>query len=562
MKPFPALALGVSLFVSSGPASAQAVPGPGVPGSNQSLTEQAKLEVAAGAQPASRGVAVAISGDTALLGAPNDGGNTGSASVFARQGACWSELQTLSSSDGNPYDYFGAAVGIDGDTIVVGALNDTHSGVLWAGSAYVFARSGSSWVQQAKLIANDPAENAEFGYGAAVSGDTILVGASLHSLPGAPGSGAVYVFVRAGTIWTQTAKLLPNPPTPNGWFGSSIALEGSTAVVGAYGENSAFVFVGSGTTWTQQAVLPSPEPDTHFGRSVSVSNETVLVGAEYDVHQAGIPNGLPGEGSAFVFVRQQSSWSLQAQLQAFDARPYDNFGHAVGLAGDLAVLGANLDNHAYGTPGIYGEGSAYAFERVNGSWNQLNKLAASDAQKYDSFGSSVAIDGRTVVAGAPGSGFLAEGASYVFQATAARPRFYCTAGVSAQGCQATLGTLGEPSASASAGFELWACGVQGGSDGLFFFGANGRQANPWGNGTSLQCVAPPVKRTAVLQNPVVNPGCDGSLFDDLNAHWTAKPAHNPGSGAVVQTQLWYRDPQNTSNQTASLSEATEFTVGP
>ena len=141
---------------------------------------------------------------------------------------------------------------------------------------------------------------------------------------------------------------------------------------------------------------------------------------------------------------------------------------------------------------------------------------------------------------------------------------YCTAGISASGCQATLSATGVPCASASTGFVVSATGVEGAKDGLFFFGTNGRQANSWGNGSSFQCVVPPVKR-AGLQLAATGStvgACDGAFSQDLHAMWSAQPQKNPGSGAVVQLQLWYRDPQNTSNQTTSLSDALEFTVQP
>jgi len=145
------------------------------------------------------------------------------------------------------------------------------------------------------------------------------------------------------------------------------------------------------------------------------------------------------------------------------------------------------------------------------------------------------------------------------------PPTYCTAGTSASGCNASIAASGTPSASAGSGFELLASGVEGNKDGLFFYGKSGRQANPWGNGTSFQCVVPPVKRGGLL-SAVGAPGtCGGSFAQDLNARWCPscpKPQHNPGAGALVQAQLWYRDPLNTGNQTTSLSDAIEFTVAP
>jgi len=139
---------------------------------------------------------------------------------------------------------------------------------------------------------------------------------------------------------------------------------------------------------------------------------------------------------------------------------------------------------------------------------------------------------------------------------------YCQAGTSAAGCTAAISGVGTPSATLPSGFVLSTTGVQGQKDGLYFYGTNGRQQNPWGNGTSFQCVVPPVKRGGLLSGTGTIGACDGVLVQDLNARFQARPAHNPGPGAVMQAQLWYRDPQNTSNQTTSLSDAVEFVVAP
>ena len=142
---------------------------------------------------------------------------------------------------------------------------------------------------------------------------------------------------------------------------------------------------------------------------------------------------------------------------------------------------------------------------------------------------------------------------------------YCTAGTSASGCTALIAASGQASASAPSGFVLSAAGVEGAKDGLFFFGSHGKQANPWGNGTSYQCVVPPVKRTGLLVGTGTAGACDGQFARDLNAFWCAScpaPAANPGAGAMAQAQLWYRDPASTSNQPTSLSDAVEFYVTP
>ena len=142
---------------------------------------------------------------------------------------------------------------------------------------------------------------------------------------------------------------------------------------------------------------------------------------------------------------------------------------------------------------------------------------------------------------------------------------YCTPGTSASGCQATLSAVGAASASAGSGFVVSASGVEGAKDGLYFFGQSGRQANPWGTGTSYQCVVPPLARGGLLTGSGTNGACDGAFAQDLNARWCPtcpKPAQAPVVGVQLQLQLWYRDPFNTSSQTTSLSDALEADVCP
>jgi hypothetical protein len=181
---------------------------------------------------------------------------------------------------------------------------------------------------------------------------------------------------------------------------------------------------------------------------------------------------------------------------------------------------------------------------------------------FDAWPSMTALRG-TFGAATPGGAGI--NAYFQFELCTPPPVAYCTAGTSASGCQATLSASGTPSASASSGFIAAAGNVEGLKDGMVFYGSNGQQANSWGNGTSFQCVIPPVHRAGLLPGSGTNGACDGSFSQDLNANWCPtcpKSHHNPGVGAVVQAQLWYRDPLSTSNQTTSLSDAIEFVVGP
>ena len=226
--------------------------------------------------------------------------------------------------------------------------------------------------------------------------------------------------------------------------------------------------------------------------------------------------------------------------------------------GDLDLMLANHTSASFSFFENRGDGT---FERQirYGAGGGLTDLRFADVTG-DGVGDVVGLMGVIGTLYANGSGVCVVAGS-----NPGGPVVYCTPGTSASGCAAELAAEGTPSASADSGFTLFANYVEGGNSGLFFFGTNGRQANPWGSGTSFQCVAPPVVRAGLLSGTGGNATCDGAFAQDLNALWCTscpKPGKNPGAGALVQAQLWYRDPFNTSNQTTSLSDAIEFQVAP
>ncbi|WP_132000263.1 FG-GAP repeat protein, partial [Dokdonella fugitiva] len=374
--------------------------------------QQGKL-IAGDAQTGDQlGYSVAVSGDTAVVGAPyedGEGNTAGAAYVFVRSGGSWSQQAKLVAGDPQANDYFGVSVALDGDTAVVGAHYEDTGGAN-AGAAYVFVRSGGSWSQQAKLVAGDAQADDWFGWSVALDGDTALVGAPRED-DGGSNAGAAYVFVRGGGVWSQQAKLVAGDAQLGDQLGWSVAFDGDTALVGANGEDgagtdagAAYVFVRSGASWEQQAKLMAVDAETNdqFGLSVALDGDTALVGAYGESAFA---------GAAYVFVRSGGGWSEQAKLVAGDAQSGDQFGWSVALDGDTALVGANGEDER-GTDA----GAAYVFVRNGGSWTQQTKLVAGDAQVSDWFGWSVALDGDTVLAGANGEddGGSNAGAAYVF----------------------------------------------------------------------------------------------------------------------------------------------------
>jgi hypothetical protein len=362
----------------------------------------------------------------------------------------------LKASNTEASDNFGYAVAISGDTMVVGTPfedsnatgvngNQADNSASAAGAAYVFVRSGATWSQQAYLKASNTGASDHFGRVVAISGDTLVVGADGEDSRATgvngnqadnsfPAAGAVYVFVRSGTTWSQQAYLKASNTELTDYFGFAVAISGDTVVVGAYAEDSnatgvngdqadnsavtagaAYVFVRNGTTWLQQAYLKASNTDAsdYFGRAVAISGDTVVVGA---IGEASSATGVDGNqadnsatyaGAVYVFARSGATWSQQAYLKASSPDVNDYFGETVAISGDTVVVGAyQEDSNATGVNGnqmdnsASAAGAAYVFVRGGAAWSQQAYLKASNSGASDAFGCAVAISGDTVVVGA------------------------------------------------------------------------------------------------------------------------------------------------------------------
>lgn len=323
------------------------------------------------------------------------------------------EESKLVASDAEVNDWFGYAVSIDGDTAVVGATGDDDGGSR-SGAAYVFIRDGANWVEQAKLTASDAAVDDRFGVAVDLSGGTVVIGASWTDDLGSE-SGSAYVFVRNGTAWSQQAKLTASDGSSDDFFGGSVSVSGDTLLVGASEDDdqgpqsgSAYVFVRSGTTWSQQAKLTASDgaTDDEFGGSVSLDGNTAVIGARWN-DGAGADSG-----SAYVFARSGTTWSEQARLAASDADTEDWFGAAVAVSGDTVVVGATGND---ATTAAYA-GSAYVFAYNGAVWSEQARLTASDPIAGHGFGSCLDVSGDSLVIGAPqdDDGGNNSGAAYLF----------------------------------------------------------------------------------------------------------------------------------------------------
>ncbi len=341
---------------------------------------QATLVASDGAPGDQVGWSVALLGDTALVGSKgfSTSAKTGAAYAFVRSGTTWSQQQRLVGSGVGNYDDFSLSVSLATDTALVGSpapyLLPPQQPK--SGSAYVFARVGSTWTQQHVLVGSDSAIGDQVGYAVAVDGTTALVGAPCN---GTNCAGAIYAFSRSGSTWTETQKVVAAGST---WLGSALALDGDTVLSGARNANggAAYVFVRSGSTWSlqQRLAVASGGPD-RFGMSVALSGGTALVGATDEFSAA---------GADYVFVRAGSTWTLQQEIAA------NGLGAHCALDGDTALLASG--------------GAALVYVRSGSTWTQEQKLVESGS---GSFGAAVALSTTTALVGAPSTG---AGAAYVF----------------------------------------------------------------------------------------------------------------------------------------------------
>ncbi|MFQ5401745.1 MAG: choice-of-anchor Q domain-containing protein, partial [Anaerolineae bacterium] len=442
------------------------------------------------------GAYVEDSDATGVNGNPDNNAapNSGAVYVFTFNGKLWSQQAYIKASNTEANDLFGATVAISGDTLVVGAPdedssatgvdgNQADNSADGSGAAYVFARSNGVWTQQAYLKASNTEAGDEFGYSVAISGDTILIGAR-HEDSGATGvggnqsdnsakdSGAAYVFTRSGVTWSQQAYLKASNTDSLDYFGCSVTASGDTVAVGACGENSiatgvggnqndnsaigagaVYVYTRSGAAWSQQAYVKASntDPFDFFGVAVALSGDTLAVGAnEENSNAKGIDgnqadNSANDSGAAYVYTRSGATWSHQTYIKAFNTEAGDLFGRSLALDGDILVVGAYQEDSA--STGVNGNmannaaneaGAAYVYTRSNGVWTQGAYLKASNTEVLDYFGRAVGVSGDTVAVGADGedsgatgvdgnqnnNSVMGSGAAYVFGSTS--PNGLCT----------------------------------------------------------------------------------------------------------------------------------------
>lgn len=322
------------------------------------------------------------------------------------------ELQKLTAMDAEQLDEFGRAVAADGDVIVIGVSKSGDAG-RFSGSVYVFRNNGGVWSEEQKLTASDAEQNDEFGFSVDVDGDVIVVGARRENT-----EGAGYVFRHNGSMWVEEQKLTAGDGATDDEYGHSISVSGDTVAIGAIfagvsEEGQVYVYRESGGVWSLEQTLTASDAaaDDRFGNSVAIDQDALLVGAQDD-DDACVADPFCNSGSAYVFRRTGTTWAEEDKLIASDDASGDTFGFSVALDAGVAVVGSRADDDDGSL-----SGSAYVFRENAGVWSEEQKLTAMDAAGGDAYGSSVGISGSVIVVGATGDddAGASSGSGYVYR---------------------------------------------------------------------------------------------------------------------------------------------------
>jgi hypothetical protein len=394
-------------------------------------SEESYLKAGSPSQTDYLGVSLALAGDTLLATvaledsatrqingdeANDSARESGAAYVYVRTDAGWTKQAYLKASDAMANDRFGGQASMSSDTIVVGAVSSdigtasTTSGVPpRPGHAYVFTRTGGVWTEQEKLSASDGFAGDWFGYGVAIDGDTIVIGAP-HAGGRSDSSGCAYVFTRTGEAWSEVAILRPKSPVASSMFGSSVRVRGNVLLVAAEqeanGQGAVYVFMRRNGAWVEQQRLAGDPPadNTNFGFDLTIRGETIVIGAP----GAAVASLFSAPGSVYVFERAGDSFHPAGVLHASVPRTSDYFGCSLCLTDQTMVVGASGD--ASGARGIDANpmrtdgnlsGAVYLFTRDPAGWSSPTFLKSSNSDPRDGFGYAVSCSETHIAVSAP-----------------------------------------------------------------------------------------------------------------------------------------------------------------
>jgi len=351
-------------------------------------------------QSGGAGDVLVVDGDTMVIGALEDASSQGAAYVYVLNQGAWAFEQKLTASDGAADDEFGSALAISGDRIVVGANGDDDGGSS-AGSVYTFSRSGDGWTEVDKLTAFDAIGSDGFGDSVALVGDVLIVGAPTDSDTAAD-SGVVFTYAWSGTDWAFDEKIIPVNNAQSDHFGSALVYDGTTLVIGAYSGNArtgaVYIYEDVAGTWREQQELIAPNGDQFewFGDALALNGNKLFVGAPFE---SSVDLGS-NHGAVYYFEKDEGVWSLCRRLLPELVSSGDQFGASISVNDDYLLIGATGDDiigSFCGAVYVCSYGHSYPGYLVR------RKMFPATTAADDSVGSAVALSGSTGLIGAKGA---------------------------------------------------------------------------------------------------------------------------------------------------------------
>jgi hypothetical protein len=496
------------------------------------------------------GSAVALSGDTLLVGAPYAGLNErGEAYVFSRANGAWIEQARLLAPPAIAldFDHFGASVAIEGDLAVVGApearANDS-------GAAFVYRRVGTAWTFESTLVWPAPSAQERFGWSVAIADSTVAVGAPRRS--GIWGlNGAVGIFTGQGSAWTYRVRLSNPFADDDDQLGGALDLErlpsGRYGLIATSLNSSGVLYEGAGASWSYVDSIGG-----WSGQAVAREGTTAIVAEPF--------NNVPSGGRVLINVANASGYVLQKNLVSpSSSHPYNRFGRAIALDGDLLAVGETFDPNS--NPG---HGKVHVFRRSGTTWTAVRSMVLPGLAQADNFGWSLALEGSDLIVSAPRASTAAgvSAGTVLVLRIGETSATYCGSGISGAGCVARMSSSGVPSASLATPFVLSTNRVEAQRAGFIFYGVSGPTDIVWG-ASSVLCVKSPARRTNTQDSGGSAGACDGSFVLDWNQFVASTPTAlgQPFSaGNEIFAQGWYRDPLSAKG--FQLSNALAFILEP
>jgi hypothetical protein len=316
------------------------------------------------------------------------------------------ENSSATNTDTQADDNYGSAVDLHAGYAIVGSPRKNVGANADQGRVYLLEKVSNGWIQNATLNASDGAANDSFGYSVAIHGAYAVVGAPNKDIGANQRQGKAYVYFRTGTnTWTQQAILTASDGEGDDRFGAAVSIDGDYIIVGApddkVGTNikqgSAYIFVRNNTTWTEQAklVATSGLTNANFGNSVSIDGFYAAIGSLND-----LVSGFIGRGSAYVFKRSGTTWAQQTKITAFDGGTNHKFGSSISIDSTILVVGApNKGNNNISGGAEYGK--VYIYNRISNNWTLQTSFIHPDGEGFDHFGYSVSVSGNNLAVGTP-----------------------------------------------------------------------------------------------------------------------------------------------------------------